>query len=470
MKTNSLSFKLVAGILAIWGIYHGSSLGAETVTANWNRWCGPTGNNVTPESSGWNGSQWPLKKLWQKKVGSGPSSPLIVGGRAYVMGWKDNTDYIRCLDLGSGDVVWEQIYSSPKWGRLSSDGAHGYWQGGPLATPAMDETTGLLYTLSCDGLLACWDTKNKGARKWSVNIIEEHNIDRRKDARNDYWGDVPEDEGIVCSPLILGGRVLIESGSDSEGELMAYNKMTGECEWKSQYKDDAGHSSPAAMKVEGKDCVAHLALNNFVVTRADDGHAGEKIGEVVCNGHAGHNIVTPVVANGNQVLFTCGFNVNKMWLVEAGLSELKLKWVTSGLVYSRICTPAVYKGRIYGLIVSGLTVQKVDVAPAEKLRCLDLASGKQKWEGPGRNDGIWEGTSLVVMAGDDKLIVRNGKELRLVDIGSGIDQYKELARAATLVGGWCQLAVGNGCILTKDDFGEMECYRLEGVSQAAPKK
>lgn len=435
--------------------------GEAKQTANWPQWRGPHRDGVTSEPSGWTGQKWPLTKVWQKHFGAGPTSPLLVDGRVYLMDWEDNKDRIHCLDVASGESIWRQSYAAPRYGSKCS-GPRGYWGGGPLSTPAFDEASGLLYTVSCDGDLNCWDSKDKGKHKWGFNLIKRYHLDKRKDARDDYWGDVPEDEGIVCSPLLLKDWVIVEPGSERDGEVMAFHKRTGERVWSSQYKDCAGHSSPIALTVDGKPCVAALALNNLVLMRADPSHEGKTIGTVRSNCHAGHNIVTPV-AVGNKVLTTANWNVQKTRWIEVKANEVKVLWEQK-LVSCKVSTPVIYKDRIYGYFAIGVDATRRQTHRHEYLACLELASGKVVWK---KELGLGDDSTFVA-TGDGKLIVASRDTLRLVDIADSPNECKQLARVKTGVGGWDGVIVANGYVVCKGSDGDLVCFKIEGVPHEPP--
>jgi len=69
--------------------------------ADWPHWRGPNRNDITSESSGWNAKAWPAKRVWNKRVGYGSTSPIIYKDRLYTAGWADNKDYIYCLNAAT---------------------------------------------------------------------------------------------------------------------------------------------------------------------------------------------------------------------------------------------------------------------------------------------------------------------------------------------------------------------------------
>src|SRR6185436_18323843 len=120
---------------------------------------------------------WPPRELWKAKVGEGSSSPVVVDGRVYLMGWNASKDHVTCRDAGTGKEIWHASYECPRYGRRST-GDEGLYSG-PTSTPEFDPATGLIYTLSCDGDLQCWNARAQGQRVWSVNLSARFDVPQR---------------------------------------------------------------------------------------------------------------------------------------------------------------------------------------------------------------------------------------------------------------------------------------------------
>lgn len=195
---------------------------SKTVAADWDHWRGPARNGHTTEDSGWSAGGWPPKQpTWTAQVGEGGTSPLIAGGRVFVVGWKDGRDVVYCCDSADGHELWQVSYSCPQHARRAT-GDEGIYSG-PTSTPEYDATTGYLYTLSCDGDLNCWDTVNQGKKVWGFNLYARYDAPRRP--RHQRSG--LRDYGYTTAPLLVGDWLVIEVGDD-EGNLMAFSKQTGE--------------------------------------------------------------------------------------------------------------------------------------------------------------------------------------------------------------------------------------------------
>lgn len=126
-----------------------SSLASVARAEDWPHWRGLNRDDVSSESSGWDGKEWRLKQLWKTNVGQGSTTPIVVAGRLYCVGWLKGHDRLQCLDLTTGKSLWTKTYECPLYGR-NSEGDKGIYAG-VCSTPEFDADTGNLYTLSIDG-------------------------------------------------------------------------------------------------------------------------------------------------------------------------------------------------------------------------------------------------------------------------------------------------------------------------------
>src|SRR5713101_8280313 len=83
------------------------ALGAAA--ADWPQWRGPHRNGISQETGLL--KEWPKegpKLLWQlKEIGSGYSTPSVVGERIYLLSNKGLEDeFVLALDIKSGKQVW----------------------------------------------------------------------------------------------------------------------------------------------------------------------------------------------------------------------------------------------------------------------------------------------------------------------------------------------------------------------------
>jgi outer membrane protein assembly factor BamB len=399
----------------------------SVLATDWAQWRGPNSNSITPDASGWTAGAAPAK-LWSKNVGNGGTAPIIAGGKVYVMGWQRETDAVYCYDLKTGEEVWKQTY--PQKERTRNHNADEGNYSGTLATPSFDAATGYLYTMGCDGDLKCWDTAKKGAPVWGKNLFTELGVKPR--GGHDY--------GFTANPQIVGDVVLCESTA-AGGTVTAFDKKTGTKKWSSAYNKSAGHSGgPALLTVNGTKCLAYLALHDVVVMDV----TGKTVATTGWDTSWQANIPAPT-AEGNELFVTSDYG-NKTKCYEVSATGLKEKWASGAS--AKVCAPVVYKGSVY--LVDG------------KMKCLDAATGKVKWEGGSFGDG--SSGNCIVAAGDNKIIGWGGGKLVLLDAAA--TSYAELAKVEGLCQAKCypQVALADGYIVVKDDKGAVVCLSVGGAA------
>jgi hypothetical protein len=100
--------------------------------ADWPQWGGPAGDNISPEKGLL--KQWPQGGpglVWTyDDAGTGYTAPVVVDGVVYLMGARNNDEYIFALDA-QGKRKWET-----KIGPMFNFKGN-VWSGGPNASPAV---------------------------------------------------------------------------------------------------------------------------------------------------------------------------------------------------------------------------------------------------------------------------------------------------------------------------------------------
>jgi outer membrane protein assembly factor BamB len=404
---------------------------------DWPHWRGPRRNDLTGESSGYRGGNWPLgEPRWSIEIGQGSSSPLVVGDRFYTLGWSDGHDRLGCFDAATGHEVWQQQYDCPKYGRWAT-GDEGIYSG-PSSTPEYDDATKLLYTLSVDGDLNCWNTARNGARQWGFNLYERYAVPRRPRHRRSGLRDY----GYTTSPLVDGDWVIVEVGDD-EGALMAFDKRRGDRRWASECRDPAGHTGgPVPITVEGASCLAVLNYFGLLVVRLDEGHEGRTVARVPWTTDFANNIATPAV-QGNSVVITSGYNHHAICRFDVSLAGARKIWEQP--LASKVCSPIIHDGHIYWAW--------------QQMHCLDFATGRPRWSG-----GQFGDAGSCIATSDAKLIVWGGRgKLALVETAAASpDEYHELAVRDRLsnTDAWPHVVLSGQRLYCRDRDGKLICFRL----------
>lgn len=410
---------------------------ASIRAGDWPHWRGPERNDRVPDDSGWEEHAWPPKTaLWTANVGEGASSVLVVAGRLYCTGWKEGHDRVACIDARSGRELWSVGYKCPEHGRRST-GDEGLYSG-PTSTPEFDVEAGWLYTLSCDGDLFCWSTRENGRKVWGLNLYEKFGVPRRpKFGRSGL-----RDYGYTTAPLLAADSLIVEVGDD-EGNLMAFSKQTGERLWASEFKGPAGHSGGIVpLEVEGCPCLAVLAYEGLHVARIDPPHQGKRVALFPWGTDFANNVATPAV-QGSDVLITSAYNHGTICRIHLTLQGATQVWEQP--FPSKTCSPVIAHGRVYWAW--------------QRLHCLDFETGRQLFEG-----GEFGEAGSCIVTRDDRLIVW-GHHGRLVLVESGErsrDRYVELSRLDNVFSTdvWPHVVFAEGSLFCKDRMGNLKCFQI----------
>jgi outer membrane protein assembly factor BamB len=252
--------------------------------ADWPQWRGPNRDGISKDTGLL--QEWPkegLKMRWKRAdIGSGFSTPAVVGGKVYVQtttdinpmaAAPDADEYALCLDEKTGKDVWKTPI-----GKVGAN--RGMLYNGTRATPTIDGDR--MYCLSSAGQLNCLTLDGK--QKW------------RKDYVKDFGGKVGNDmmSWAYSESVLVDGDLVICTPGGSEAALAALNKMTGEVVWKcaAPEGDTAEYSSIMPIEAGGVKQYVTFLRKGLVGVDAKTGKFLWSYPKVV---DLGANIMTPVV-------------------------------------------------------------------------------------------------------------------------------------------------------------------------------
>jgi outer membrane protein assembly factor BamB len=172
---------------------------------------------------------WPSKGpdlVWKfEGVGSGYSSPAIVGDKIIVTGTLDSLSYVFCFN-NLGKLIWKGLLGPDFKGEYP----------GIYSTPVI--TGDLGYVMSSLGVLYCFSTQS-GQVSWSKDLIRE------------FSGKMPIG-GFLDNLVVDGDKVICAPGS-MEKNVVALDRKTGKLIWQAQGVDVVdGYSSPILIEFQGK--------------------------------------------------------------------------------------------------------------------------------------------------------------------------------------------------------------------------
>ncbi len=322
--------------------------------ADWPQWRGPDRSGVTAETGllhTWPAGEPPLRWTY-KHAGTGFSAPAVVGDCVYIMGAREGTEYLLCLDE-HGKEKW-----ATKIGPLF-DFKTNQWSAGPNATPSVEG--GLVWGLGSQGILVCVRAAD-GTEVWRKDLPREMNA-----AVNPIGGG-PKDFGwgFDWSPLVDGEQLVIVPGGP-RGLLAALDKKTGKELWRSKdVPEEATYSSPMPLEAGGVRQYVQLTQKGAVGV---DAHRGEQLWAYIREEPFPDVVIPTPVVRGNQVYITAWQANAELLQIEPEGKKFKATVVWSEKEISNIQGGVVLVDRL----VYGYHADRA-------WECQDFASGKIRWE------------------------------------------------------------------------------------------
>ena len=399
----------------------GLSISTAAVSADdWPQWRGPDLNGISRET-GWS-VNWPdagPPTLWRAEVGIGFSSVTVVAGRVFTLGNARETDTVWCFDAVTGRQIWKHEYP------CELDAI--YYEGGPGSTPTVDGDR--VFTLSKRGHLFCFEAA-------SGRVIWQKQIAAEVQAGKPRWG-------FAGSPLVEADRLILNVGAAGT----AVDKGSGRVVWQSG-TNFAGYATPVPVVLGGERCALIFARETLVAVKMK---SGEVVWEIPWKTRWDINAVDPIVA-GDQ-LFLSSFDRGGGLFRLNALQPPSQVWTNLHSLANHMNSAVLIDGHLYG--VDGNTD-----APPKDLRCVELATGKVKWQYPGLGLGS-------LMAADGKLIVLSDQG-ELVVAEASAERFRPLAQAQVLGGKcWTVPVLAGGRIWCRNAAGTLVCLEVSGKPRPA---
>jgi outer membrane protein assembly factor BamB len=375
---------------------------------DWPYYRGPQ-HNGTSKEKGWS-DQWPdqgPKAVWKGTVGLGFSSMVVADGRFYSVGHANDSDTIYCLDAENGKELWKHNYAA--------DIGAKYYEGGTTGTPTVEGNR--VYWQSKWGDFFAFEA-GTGRIIWNTQIQKETGM------------RVP-DWGFTGAPYIHKNVLVLNVGDAGVG----VDKNNGKVLWKSADKN-CGYSTPVPLVTAGDPLVVFGSAQSYVAINPENGHEAWRIKWLT---EYGVNAADPIIA-GLKLFISTGYGKG------AGLFDLtenppKKIW-TSKVLRTQLNPGVLSDGFIYGM--------DGDTGDKGPLKCIELATGKEKWASPGF------GTGGLILA-DGKLIILSASGELIVAPASPA-AFQPTARFQVLGGKcWTAPVLANGRIYCRNSRGEIVC-------------
>jgi outer membrane protein assembly factor BamB len=299
---------------------------STAVAQDWSQWRGPSRDGVIPAAV--IPKQWPksVKRGWQVEVGEGYSSPVVANGRAFLHSRRDPDEIVTAIDLATGKVVWQQKYTAA----FTKNQYATQMAKGPNSTPLVVGPR--LFTLGVTGILTAWNTAD-GTVAW----------------RHDYSASIDTSKlfcGTAMSPLLEGGALIIQIGSDVHGgRVLALDPATGKERW-SWKGPGPGYASPVVATIEGVRQIITMTNGSIV---GIDAANGASLWSIPFQDDWHENIVTPIWTGTSLVVSGVRQGTHAYALARAGGAwTSKQLWKNADVTMYTV-SPVLVDGVIYGM-------------------------------------------------------------------------------------------------------------------------
>ncbi len=358
--------------------------------ADWPQILGPTRDGHSTETKLlWD---WPASGpliAWNKDVGTGWAGPIVAAGKLIFFHRVDDEEVVVCLNPATGKEFWTFKYAT----RYRDDFG---FDNGPRATPTVAD--GKVFTLGANGDFHALDLAT-GNKLWARNVLVEYK------ANKGFFG-------VACSPLYVGGKLLVNVGGRGAG-VVAFDPANGKELWKAT-DDEASYSSPTSAEILGKPAAIFLTRAGLKVF---DPVTGKVLYEFPWRPriNASVNAATPLVLK-DEIFLTVSYSTGAVLLKAKG-AEVDEIWSNDKSLSCQYSTPILVGNCLYG--VHG----RSDVGNAQ-LRCVEWKTGAVKWSAP--NFGV---ASLIAVDSGLLALTETGD---LVRFDASPEKYQERARATIL--------------------------------------
>ena len=391
-----------------------------TITANaqeWPQWRGPARDGSVSAKNA--PAKWPetFQRTWRVEIGEGYSSPVVDRGRVFVHSRRDPEEIVSAISLADGKVVWQQKYQAV----FNKNQYAVQMAKGPNATPLI--LGDRVFTLGVTGILNAWEA-GAGRLLWTRDFSKS--IDTSKLFC-----------GTAASPIAVGGRIVVQVGSDIHGgQILALNMSTGATVW--EWKGlGPGYASPVVIEVGGARQLVTMTEGSIIGIDAQD---GKELWTVAFPDEWHENITTPLWTGTHLVVSGTRAGTHAYSLTQSGGKWQATEAWKNGDVAMYMSSPVFGDGLIYGH----------SSRKKGQFVAIDAKTGAVKWATEGREG---EHASLLLTP-QHVIFLTNGADLIVAKRGTpafAVEKRYEVAEAAT----WAVPVLLGSNVLVRDATGLM---------------
>jgi outer membrane protein assembly factor BamB len=403
------------------------AVSSSVALADWPQWRGPNrdGRAASTETAP---AALPTnpKIVWKTTLGFGVDSPVVSGGKVFILNEEKGREVVRAFDAADGKPIWfadldEAFKDSQAGGRA-----------GPRCTAVVDGDR--VYVQSCRGTLKCLSAAD-GKEVWGVNYT--------KDFGATFIGEKGKAEGSTrhgnTGAPVVDDEHLIAGVGGKEAGYVCFEKATGKVVWQAPIADIPAYAPPVVATVAGRKQVLAFTTTGVIgIDRA----AGKELWRVPVKTNYGRHVMTPMVA-GDVVMvgsFTTGLLGVKLSTDGDGI-KAEQAWLTKDAA-PNFSSPVMVGGKVIG------------AGQGMKLFCVDPATGKVEWT---QDAGLGKEHAGLIAVGETVLALADTGELVAFTTAGG---FKEVGRATVCAKAWCVPAYVDGKVYVRD-AKELRCVSLK---------
>jgi len=351
---------------------------------DWPQWRGP---NRDGKASGFTAPRkWPkeLTQNWKTTVGSGDSTPALVGNKLYVFTRQGTEEVALCLNASNGKEVWQNRYEAQAVTGAASR------HPGPRSSPTVAD--GKVLTIGVGGILSCLNAAT-GDVFWR---------------KNPFPKVVPQ-FFTSMSPIVVDGMAIAHLGGQGNGAIIAYELATGDEKWR--WGDEGpDYGSPALLTVAGTKQIATPTEKSIVGIGVADGKLLWQLPSIPPR--RAYNAATPIV-DGQTVIYAAkGRGTKAVKIGKQGNAFITKGLWSNAELGTQYNTPVLKDGLLFGLSDSG------------NLFCIDARNGQTAWTDETQRDR--SGFTAIVNAGSCLLALPSNSEL--IVFKPDDNEYSEITR------------------------------------------